>query len=170
MAPGGAHPGRQPGQGRVSGAGTAPWPLPARSGDAPGPSWREVTERLQGEVTRVACGPGAVWGGLGQDGRIHRSVRGGSVGPGERGSGALGSCWGGAPAGARGGSPFSGMGGGRPASDGRDPSGEEFSSDRGERGAAGTPGQVITESQVHLGWKRPLGSSSPSVIEHHLVN
>lgn len=76
-------------------AGGAPWvpapplapppgPAPRAPRDAPRPAWREVTEPLGGEVTRVACGPGAVWGGLGQDGRIHRSVRGGSVGPGER--------------------------------------------------------------------------------------
>ncbi|RMC15429.1 hypothetical protein DUI87_07620 [Hirundo rustica rustica] len=52
--------------------------------------------------------------------------------------------------------------GGRAASDGRDPSGEELSSDRGEREAAGAPGQVITESRVHLGWERPLRSSSPT--------
>ncbi|XP_068045321.1 ubiquitin-conjugating enzyme E2 variant 2 isoform X2 [Anomalospiza imberbis] len=40
-----------------------PPPCPPRSRDASRPSWREVTGPLQGEVTRVACGPGAVRGG-----------------------------------------------------------------------------------------------------------
>lgn len=158
--PAGAEPGRLPGRGRALAAGTVPWPRPPRA--LPGcarPSWREVTERLREEVTRVACGPGAVWGGLGQDGRIHRSVRGGSLGPGERRAGLL---LGKRPHKGLGRVSFRRDGGGRALPDGRDPSGEELSSDRGERETAGAPGQIITESQVQFGWKRPLRSSSPT--------
>lgn len=72
-------------------SGPAP-PLP-RSAAAACPAGSDALR--QAEVTCVACGPGPA-GGFGQDGWIHRSVRG-ARGP-VRESGALGWCSGGASA------------------------------------------------------------------------
>lgn len=130
-----------------------PRPRPARSRDAPGPSWREVTEPLRGEVTRVACGPGAERSGGGADKMAGSTglCGGGSAGPGA----ARGARAGEAPPRGPGGAPSPGMGRERPR-------GEELSADTGEREAAGAPGRVIMESRVRLGQKRPLGWPSPT--------